>query len=483
MNAWLVLRRISAVTTVAIFLSACGSAAVQSPSMVPSTAPASASPAAPSSASSYASPSESTASPSASQAPSQSLSPAPAPSTWTGLVWSDPVVPSSSDAVRIDDIVAWRGEYVAVGMTCPSNDSTERGAFFTSTDGVRWTVVQTVGLRGDQHLTRVMAVGDRLLAIGEIWSVDCPVGSPCPSPDFSPDLWMSPDGSHWSPVDSPTWHAAWRTGYPRWVVAGDGGIVAVGYEGQVREWGQPLPPAVPLVFHSTDGATWEKADLTHGFDHAVFRDAVAYGGSFVIVGRDGEPDRLSEVVDPLNPVPLGVGRPAAWLSSDGIHWTVATVAGLEIAGGELSVVEAGADGLFAIGAGSPSAGDATPSGWSSADGATWHVVGRLGTDLPAIDQAPLPGSTVLASDGWHIVVLDRQAPGSDAMAAWASTDGATWVRLSFAGSTSLPKIGYYGAQGAQGMYVTGAAVLPDRIVVSGRDGATSALWLATAVSP
>lgn len=91
-------------------------------------------------------------------------------------------------------------------------------------------------------------------------------------------------------------------------------------------------------------------------------------------------------------------------------------------------VEVDADGLFAIGAGSPSSGDATPSGWTS-------------------------------------------------------TDGATWTRLSLTGSTTLPKIGYYDAQGAQGMYVTGATVLPDRIVVSGYGNDTYALWLATPDSP
>ena len=206
------------------------------------------------------------------------------------------------------------------------------------------------------------------------------------------------------------------------------------------------------------------------------------GGGFAIVGRVGVRDPMTEVVDPANPLPLGLGRPAAWVSPDGIHWTAAAVDGIEIAGGELSDVEAGADGLFAIGAGSPSAGDATASGWISADGATWHVVGRLGMELPAFDSAPLPGSTVMASDGRHIVDLDRDAPGSETLAAWVSTDGATWSRLTFAGSTSLPMIGYYDPQSAEGLYVVGATVLPDRIVVSAGGAGTFELWLAAAIS-
>ncbi len=477
MNSRLALRRISAVITATVLVSGCGSTAIASPSMLASTAPASASPAAPSNAS-----------PGASQVPSESLSPEPVVSSWTGLVWSDPATPSAPGGLRIDNIVSWAGGYVAVGETGVTDPERNlKGAFLTSPDGLDWTAVQTADLqRSGELMTHVFVVGGRLLATAEGGGVDCPAHTVCPMPDFSPDLWTSTDGSHWTSVDSPSWRAAWsNAGAPRWIVAGDAGIVAVGYQGRgVGEPGQPLPPAVPLVVHSDDGATWEQADLTQGFDHAVFRDAVAFAGGFVIVGRDGVPDPPNaQVFDPANLLPLGMGRPAAWVSADGIHWTVATVDGHEIEGGELSAVEAGADGLFAIGAGSPIAGDATPSGWSSVDGQTWHVVGRLGADLPAIDQAPLPGSTVLVSDGQHIVVLDREAPGSDTMAAWVSTGGATWARLAFTGSTSLPRIGYYDASGSQGMYVTGATVLPDRIVVSGYGDETYALWLATAVSP
>ena len=427
-------------------------------------------------------------SPSPTPAPSPSAT--PLPSGWTGLVWSAPVVPTAPGDLRIEDIVLWGGGYVAVGDTGVTDPSALKGAFLTSPDGLDWTVVQTADLRRSGELmTHVFAVGGGLLATAEGGGVDCPAGTVCPTPDFSPDLWVSTDGAHWTPVDSPTWRAVWsNAGAPMWMVAGDAGVIAVGYQGRgVGEPGQPSPPAVPLVAHSLDGVTWEQADLSQGFDHAVLRDAVAYAGGFVIVGRDGVRDPITEVVDPENPLPLGLGRPAAWVSADGIHWTVAQVDGIEIEGGELSDVEAGADGLFAIGAGSPSAGDATPSGWTSVDGQTWHVAGRLGTDLPAIDQAinqvPVFGSTVLASDGQHIVVLDRDAPGSQTMAAWVSTDGAKWVRLAFTGSTSLPKIGRYDAGDLQGMYVTGATVLPDRIVVSGSGNDAYALWLATAVSP
>jgi len=430
-----------------------------------------------------------TASPSASDIPGESPSESkpPSPSAWTGLVWSDPVVPEVQDGLRIVDVVPWGDAYVAVGETGVTDPERNlKGAFLTAPDGLHWTVDQTVDLvRSGEWMTHVFVLNGRLLATAEGGGVDCPADTTCPPPDFSPELWTSADGTSWTPVDSPTWHAAWSdAGAPMFMVAGDGGIIAVGYKGQgVGEPGQRPPPAVPVVFHSDDGVTWEQADLSQGFDHAVLRDAAAFRSGFVIVGRDGEPDRGTEVVDPANPIPRGVGRPAAWVSSDGIHWTVASVDGVEIEGGELSQVEVGSDGLFGIGAGSPSTGDATPSGWTSVDGQTWRVVGRLGAELPALDHAPLPGSTVLVSDGRHIVVLDRDAPGSDTMAAWVSTDGGTWVRLPFAGSSSLPEIGQYDPQDARVMYVTGATVLPDRLVISGYGGDTYALWLATAVTP
>ncbi len=436
-------------------------------------------------------------SPSVSPSPSPSVSPSPSPSPsptvtqpptgWTGLVWSSGVALAASDGTRIGPIAAWHGGFVAVGQTGVSETSSGRGAFFTSTDAIHWTVVQEIDRPPleEWQLTSVVPVGDRLLAIDTLNSVDCPADSSCPTPDWTPDLWTSSDGSHWALLDSPTWRAAWAGGGPRWIVAGDAGIIAVGYEAQTHEFLYRPPPAAPLVFHSDDGVTWEQADLALGFDHAVFRDAVAYAGGFVIVGRDGAPDVLTDVYDPADPPPLGVGRPAAWVSADGIHWTVAQVDGIEIAGGELSQVVAGADGLFAIGAGSASAGDATPSGWASPDGRTWHVTGRLGTDLPYIDRVPPqnPGSTFLASNGSHMVVLDRAASDADTMAAWDSTDGQTWVRLAFTGSTDLPEIGIYDPGDAQGTYVRSAAILPDRVVVAAVGAGTVELWLAMAVGP
>ncbi len=424
-----------------------------------------------------------------SETPSESPPPTQPPSGWTGLEWSDPVVPAVQGGLRIVDVVPWGGAYVAVGETGVTDPERNlKGVFLTSPDGLGWTVVQTGDLvRSGEWMTHVFVLNGRLLATAEGGGVDCPPDTTCPPPDFSPEMWTSADGTDWTPVNSPSWHAAWsNAGAPMFMVAGDGGIIAVGYQGNgVGEPGQKPPPAIPVVFHSVDGMTWQQADLTQGFDHAMFRDAVAFAGGFVIVGRDGVRDPATEVVD--GPYPLGLGRPAAWVSADGLHWTVAEVDGIEIEGGELSDVEVGADGLFAIGVGSPVAGDAAPSGWVSVDGATWHVAGRLGIDLPAIDQGvnqvPISGSTMLKSDGRHIVVLDRESPGSETMAAWVSTGSESWTRLSFAGSASLPKIGQYSPQDAQGTYVTGATVLPDRIVVSGYGNDTYSLWLATAVTP
>ena len=439
----------------------------ESPSQVPSESPSQAP----------------TERPSPGQVPSESPTGTPLPSGWTGLDWSDPAALSAMAGLRIRDILPWAGGYVAVGDTVVADPSPTQGVFLASTNGLKWTVVQTVDMpRSGESMTHVLAVGGRLLAIADGGGAECPAGSTCDSPDLSPSLWTSTDGSSWTSVDSPSWRAALSLGALRTVAAGDAGFIAVGYKGQLSQPGEPSPPAVPLVLHSTDGTTWVRADLTQGFDHAVFREVAAFNGGFVIVGRHGEPDKGTEVVDPSNPMPLGVGRPAAWVSSDGIHWVTAKVDGIKIAGGELSAVKVGADGLFAVGVGASAAAKTSPSGWSSVDGRTWHVVGRLGSELPAIDTGvQLPGDTVLASDGRHIVVLDRKSPSSDALAAWVSSDGVTWIRLAFTGSTPLPKIGDGAASGAHGRYVTGATVLADRIVVTGYGDGKYLLWVATTV--
>jgi hypothetical protein len=421
--------------------------------------------------------------PSASPPQPPSPTPTPSPSGWTSLAWSGGVAPTAVEGTSIHQVVAWQGGYVAIGLVTRPGD-VRHPAFLTSPDALHWTIAQELVLREGRYLTDLVALSDRLLAVASGGGVACVEGSPCPIAELVPDLFSSSDGAHWTAVDSPSWRDAWSLSAPLTMVAGDAGVIAVGYVGYPPAPGggpPPVPvPSVPLIVHSTDGITWQRADLSTGFEQAVLRDATAYPGGFVVVGRDGQRDPRNEVPDPASPDLLGLGRPAAWVSADGVHWSVGGVDGVELAGGELSRVVAGSGGLFAVGVGAPAAGTA-PCGWSSADGRTWHVIGRVGVDLPALDLDPrAPAFTVLAADGDHIVVLDRAASGVDTMTAWVSDDGARWSRLAFTGVRELPKIGDYAADGASGMYVTGAAVLPDGLLVWAYGTTPTRVWRGSA---
>jgi hypothetical protein len=168
-------------------------------------------------------------------------------------------------------------------------------------------------------------------------------------------------------------------------------------------------------------------------ERAIARDAIGYSGGFVIVGRDGQPDLLTEVCDPSCPPP-GVGRPAVWISADGVHWSQATVEGNEVAGAQLSGVVATRAGLLAVGTNSTADYyGGTKASWTSEDGQTWSIVSDA--QLPFV-RTPYP---VYAADGDRAVVFGR-APEGSGLAAWVTSDNTTWTRLAFESADNAPVI-------------------------------------------
>jgi hypothetical protein len=344
---------------------------------------------------------------------------------WVGLDWADgikpfPEVPPAapgafSQYTRIEDLLPFAGGYVGVG--CATDDVTYReAAFMYSVDGQHWDLTARLSMGSDESDCPRMLVplGNGLLAIS------------------APHLWFTTDGHSWVEIDSPSWRQLWAASelmYPQLEAAtsGPAGVVAVGnvlgglgYSGK------------PIVAFSSDGVTWQEVQLPT--DPAVVRDVVAYDGGFVIAGRDGEPDVLQGGGDPGQPVmpgyAHGLGAAAAWTSHDGRTWTLASVEGVAVPGGELTQVLVGADGLFAVGfnaAPSPQ----EPFGftwWVSTDGATW----RLGAEL----SHDLPGSPALASDGIRMLMLGTPS-GADALYGWVSTDGVSWTPISFTGASDM----------------------------------------------
>jgi hypothetical protein len=343
--------------------------------------------------------------------PASTPSAPPAEGAWTGLRWSAPVAPP--DGTQVRDILAWGGEWVGVGVYQQSDTQTGGAAFLTSSDGTHWTVAYHYDAL--QTPTYLVPLGKGLLAVSDQGVM---LGGCC-SP---PSLWQSDDGSTWYGIPP---LGDWNVWIPDvhlvGVAGGSNGVVVIASG----------PDSTPVILHSTDGRTWTRVSRPPSFDHAILLDVTAFRDGFVVVGRDGQPDVPSNT----GPTTPGLGKPAAWTSSDGLTWTAAQVEGSAVAGGELSAVVAGADGLFATGVdGRLPSDDATTGTWVSADGTSWR---RITSSSAGV----LPMIAGLAGDGQRMVRLAPQFAGSDGsgMAGWVTSDGVTWSRLAFSGAvTSLP---------------------------------------------
>jgi hypothetical protein len=422
--------------------------------------------------------------PSPGATPSTTPSPTPQPTptplaAWSGLNWSNGVAPFTPNHGGIRDIVAWRNGYVGVGWTDESGTGAkEQRAFFTSPDGLHWTTrFETIPPAGDgRYLGRVMVVGNGLLAMTTGGGLTCPPICDEP-PTMAPLLWYSSDGIGWAQIQSPSWQDAWHVGSVLKVVAGPAGAVAMGYRAdRIADYPGDKVPSHLTVAHSQDGKTWTVADLPSAFDHAIIRDLVAFSGGFVIVGRDGQPDPVSEV-SPLPPP--GVGRPAAWISTDGVTWQAARVEGNDVAGGELRQVVAGSTGLFATGADQvQNVRSGVPEGWFSPDGRSWH---KIGAGFPP-NASPW---WTIAGDGTRMIAFGVRSstPADFNLGAWMSTDGITWTPLASTGARTIPA-GYCGAPAADEpstcWTLTQMWVAKDGVIVQGTGSVPQLLWFATA---
>lgn len=389
-----------------------------------------------------------TASPSVS--PTPTTSPTPGPIGWSSLTWTQGVV--LADGQFVEDLVPWGDGYVGVGGV--DTGSGIDTAFFTSGDGTHWTLVKRLPstqseLVAGVEAAHVVRIGNGLLAVGS-----AVMNAPPLRPDFAPFLWLSDDGNSWTQLHSPTWDATMRGAGVWRLISGPEGVVAVSASTDDA-----------IVLHSLDGSTWTHVTLP-ATERAIAEDAIGYSGGFVLVGRDGQPDRFSE--DERQPP--GVGRPAAWISADGVHWSEATVEGNEVAGAELSRVVAVRAGFVALGINSTADYyDRKMTSWTSEDGRTWSIVSDA--------QLPFAGTPypVYAADGDRAVVFGN-APEGSGPAAWITSDGMVWARLAFANS---PAQVYCGESSC--LELQQAWLVPDGVIVVGTPGAVvpQTLWFAT----
>jgi hypothetical protein len=309
-------------------------------------------------------------------------SPAPTrrPGSWTGLLWSSPVAIPDGDVLF--EVLPWRGGYVAVGQAI--DDGEYVGAAFASSDGLAWerTTAPATFPADPGVLT---SLGGRLVAF---------VRGSAPFPRT--DAWTSVDGRTWRRAPE----LALADGVINAVASRDTTLVAAGIDASGRH----------AVWRSAGGGSWSRvSDIP---PRALVGNVAGVAGGFVAFGRDGEPDVASGGVGVR-----GVGRPAAWRSSDGLAWTAVAVEGTEAPGAQLLSIYPVRDGMFA--AGSDSA--ASPRSallWDSPDGLRWRALG------------PPPHWGYAGTNGTQAVIVARAAAAnSPGFEAWVSEDGREWRAL------------------------------------------------------
>jgi len=155
------------------------------------------------------------------------------------------------------------------------------------------------------------------------------------------------------------------------LVETDSGIVALISSNPAEPFGI-WPVCEPEIWFSDDGQIWTDSDATFGDGAYVFNLAWREG-RFTAVGG------------------FGIGRPAAWTSTDGQDWElISSLTSLNDV--DLFTVEAGPAGWVMLGRDSEESGTV---GWTSMDGLCWNT-------LPPSVKG---GDTAVTSE--HIVILDR----------------------------------------------------------------------------
>lgn len=372
--------------------------------------------------------------------------PAAPSENWTGLRWAAPALTAPYET--ISDVVAWDGRYVAVGQLQETTGAGgTRAEAWTSTDWRTWaTTLVDSPTAGDSELSRVVAVGGRLVAIGTSGELRCagPAGAGQRCRPAPVGVWTSADGRSWHREAA----AEVLAGVAVDAVASNGRLVVLAGD---TGWGKPG------VWTSADGVSWQRANLPTGaFSDAHFVDLAAAPIGLVLTGSRGGKQPTGGVSGDSG------ATPAAWYSPDGTAWRAADVGGdARAPDDEIAQVFVGRAGLVAW------AGKDASFGWVSPDGRAWSSRPKP-TGYPIIPRA---------SDGSRIVA-DSYAEGGLATW-WASSDGLSWQALGSSGDTAEAP-GWGSGSGAS---ADAEFLVPDGLGLVGQNGSDRfPLWFAQAVT-
>jgi hypothetical protein len=183
--------------------------------------------------------------------------------------------------------------------------------------------------------------------------------------------------------------------------------------------GVERPPAQAAVWRSVDqGATWQRVAGIPLLDSSIGLSIASNDGRVVIVGRSSSGG-------------------AAWVTTDGEHWTASSDPALEgPAGGTgMNSVVPWQTGFVAVGVNDDPANNTTVGAvWTSNDGLAWQHV--------AIGDTALAGAHVLgvAAGPSSLVAVgttDSETRGTGV--SWVSRDGRSWTRSTSGLESGIPR--------------------------------------------
>ena len=263
-------------------------------------------------------------------------------------------------------------------------------------------------------------------------------------------VWTTADGRAWTraPASDATNIGAYiPTSGPEVgmfdVAAGPPGIVAIGYAAR--------PTLQATTWFSTDGTSWERIPIA-GADLARVSAVTWTGGRFVIVGE------ARPVIQDAAAIATARAHAAVWTSEDGRTWTRVPHAPVFEVGGFIDTMEdpasggmrdvvAGPGGLVAVGSVCTSTpAGCLPAAWTSSDGISWVRV----TGMPSV-----PGLLkAVTASGAGYVAVGAQTCNSSPVAirqpcpalVLTSQDGLAWVQQPFAQAGDLRTVTVVGGR-------------------------------------
>jgi hypothetical protein len=334
-----------------------------------------------------------------------SATPVPSPSTGLGgtvppvstTAWTGVTVQALTGApVSITNLFSWSGGYLAIAQPDPNAAQTA----WLSRDGRTWTQLpaSTLGLDSVPFPDGISVTAGSACGSGLIVSTQDTAGHNT--------VWSSGDGTTWTKVTLP--------GAPIQFAATSSNAVAVTTSGSGSSG------TTSTVYDSSDCSNWAKVALP-GPAGGSASVVAAFNGGFVAAGGVG----------PIDGGPTT--KPLAWWSTDGQHWTAATVPSSP--GFAFDELFAGPGGLLAETT-DPGVTPGTTKLWTSSDGLTWKPqpdsFDPLGVQSTGEGVGNPNGS--FAGDGARLRVFGNTTfAGTVPNQLWTSADAVHWTQVAVAG--------------------------------------------------